>query len=133
MYQQHQQQQSHDDFMFSPPGRDYAGMSQTPAISAERRSSVVRACNMAAAAAAAAADSGGSCMAAMAGMGGLPQEQLTPLFAQGGMCGFGGSSTGRVQGSELRQWDLNSPPMSRLAVGHNTLATPAVFPYAAGY
>ena len=127
-YQQQQQQQH----LCSPPGRDTLGSCQAGSLSAERRSSVMRACNMAAAAAAAAADSGGRCMAAMAEISGLRQEQMTPLFAQGGLCGFGGSSAGRVQGGAvLGQWDLNTPPFARIASG-GVMATPAVLPFTAG-
>lgn len=131
-YHHQQQQQQEGQFLCSPPGRDMLGSCQAGSLSAERRSSVMRACNMAAAAAAAAADSGGSCMAAMAGISGLRQEQMTPLFAQGGLCGgFGGSSAGRVQGrGVLGQWDLNSPPLARITQG--MMATPAVLPFTAG-
>lgn len=149
-HEQHQQQQQQHMNMFgSPAGRQIVGgcsnfamftnsssgsgyhlNHQQQQLSAERHNSVMRACNMAAVAAAAAADSGGSCMAAMAGISGLPQEQMTPLFAQGGLCGsgvggasagFGGSSACRggngsnsnnsntqsVGGAVLGQWDLN--------------------------
>lgn len=141
-YQQHMQQHAQQytqqqQYMCSPPARDMPGGCQGAAqqLSAERRSSVLRACNMAAAAAAAAADSGGSCMAAMAGISGLRKEQMTPLFAQGGLCGgFGGSSAGRAQGAAvLGQWDLNSPPLARIAMGQRVLATPAVLNFYDGY
>lgn len=129
----------------SPPGRNMVSTAalncslssmscQAAGLSAERRSSVMRACNMAAAAAAAAADSGGSCIAAMAGISGLDKEQVSPLFAQGGgLGGFGGCSAGRGRCPALGQWDLNSPPVARLAMGQQVFATPAVLPFTAGY
>jgi hypothetical protein len=33
----------------------------------------------------------------------------------------------------LGQWDLNSPPLARIAMGQGALATPAVLPFTAGY
>lgn len=148
-HQQHHQhgQQQHDQqhYMCSPPNRDIIGSSgacgsQAAAaagqLSSERRSSVLRACNRAAAAAAAAADSGGSCLAAMAGISGLRKEQMSPLFAAGGLCGgfgAGGSSTGRGGGGGvLGQWDLNSSPLANMAFAAGALATPKVLPFTAG-
>jgi hypothetical protein len=84
----------------SPPGRDMVGGCQgAGALSAERRSSVMRACNMAAAAAAAAADSGGSCMAAMAGISGLGQEQMSRCLRREGFVGLAAAALAGGRGA----------------------------------
>lgn len=116
-------------------------------LSAERRGSVQRACNQAAAAAAAAEGGSAGCLAAMASIGGLVQQmgQQTPFFGTNGggsgcgsngdhfgsrgiLAGGPGGSNGAVLGaggtcgiggrSLLGQWDLNAAtPLCRLSSG----------------